>query len=44
MRVEVDEDIKAVRAASMSKAATSPFVVGSAMATTARSESVREER
>lgn len=42
MRIEVDEDIKAVRAATMSKAA-SPFVVGSAMAA-GRSRSVWEER
>lgn len=45
IRIEVDEDIRAIRAAPMSKAATSPFVVGSAMATgRARSESEREER
>lgn len=42
MRSDVDEDMRAVRAATMSKAA-GPFVVGSAMVTT-RSKSVREER
>lgn len=45
MRIEVDEDIRAVRAAPMSKAAASPFVVGSAMATTGPGRgSVRDER
>lgn len=39
MRTEVDEDIKAVRAAPMSKAAASPFVVGSAMAAAAPGQS-----
>lgn len=45
MRTEVDEDIRAVRAAPMSKVAASPFVVGSAMATTGPGRgSVRDER